>query len=315
MAYALSKKTVLAVATEATPGTPRTTPTLFVPTKHTYKRIVKQQYITDDRGIRDDNNDVVQLVYEGQHSLKGEFYADTSPYFINAALGSDTPTQPNVGQAPTAWQHVMVPADVPPTLTLYKSYQTELYQMPFSVITKFSLKLTNEGSLMFDADAVSNSHAAYAGTWTPSISTVHPMAGALAVIKYNGTASVNIDNIEIDYSQKYTYWYSGSRDYIAAYPGGREVKFKFDARFDTSAIYDDFVAGTQRSLEFMVTGANLGGTVVQTLDVQLPTINFDTGEHETSKDNILVKMAGTALPTTGTLIQVTTINTVASYSI
>ena len=138
------------------------------------------------------------------------------------------------------------------------------------MITKFSLKLTNEGSLMFDADAVSNSHAAYAGTWTPSISTVHPMASTLAVIKYNGTASVNIDNIEIDYSQKYTYWYSGSRDYIAAYPGGREVKFKFDARFDTSAIYDDFVAGTQRSLEFMVTGANLGGTVVQTLDIRLP---------------------------------------------
>jgi hypothetical protein len=121
MAYALSKKTVLAVATETTPGTAPATPTLYVPTKHTYKRIVKQQYITDDRGVRDDNNDVVQLVYEGQHSLKGEFYADTSPYFINAALGQDTATQPNAGSAPTAWQHVMIPADIPPTLTLYKS--------------------------------------------------------------------------------------------------------------------------------------------------------------------------------------------------
>ncbi len=316
MPYALSKKTVLAVATEATPGTPIATPTHYVPTKHTYKRLVKKQYITDDRGVRDENNDVVTLVYEGAHDLKGEFYADVDPYFIYAALGSDTATQPNVGTAPSAWQHIMVPADIPPTLTLYKSYQTELYQMPFSVVTKFSFKLTNEGSLMFDADATSNSHGTYAGSWSPSISTVHPMAGALAVIKYGGSTSLNIDNIEIDFSQKFTFWYSGSRDYIAAYPGGREVKFKFDARFDTSAIYDDFVSNNQSSLEFNVQGVNLGGTVYQMCDVLLPVTNYDTMEHDTSKANVQIKAAGTALPSSGNpLIQVTTINTVTTYSV
>ena len=160
MPYALSKKTVLAVATEATPGTPIATPTHYVPTKHTYKRLVKKQYITDDRGVRDENNDVVTLVFEGEQTSRASS-TPTCPYFIYAALGSDTATQPNDGTAPSAWQHIMVPADIPPTLTLYKSYQTELYQMPFSVVTKFSFKLTNEGSLMFDADATSNSHGTY----------------------------------------------------------------------------------------------------------------------------------------------------------
>src|SRR5271165_6039141 len=149
MTYALSKKTVLAVATETTAGTSPATPTLYVPTKHTYKRMVKRQYITDDRGVRDENNDVVNLVYEGDHSLKGEFYADTSPYFIYAALGADTATQPNVGMAPTAYQHVMVPADIPPTLSLYKSYQTEKYQMAFGLVKKFSLKWSTGSALQF----------------------------------------------------------------------------------------------------------------------------------------------------------------------
>ena len=142
------------------------------------------------------------------------------------------------------------------------------------------------------------------------------MAGALAVIKYGGSTSLNIDNIEIDFSQKFTFWYWGSRDYIAAYPGGREVKFKFDARFDTSAIYDDFVSNNQSSLEFNVQGVNLGGTVYQMCDVLLPVTNYDTMEHDTSKANVQIKAAGTALPSSGNpLIQVTTINTVTTYSV
>jgi hypothetical protein len=314
MTYSLSKKTVLAVATETTPGTAPATPTLYVPTKHTYKRMVKHQYISDDRGVRDDNNDVVQLVQEGNHSLKGEFYADTSPYFIYGALGATADTQPNVGSAPTAWQHIMTPADQPPTLCLYKSYQAEKYQMPFSVVEKFSFKLTNQGTLMFDADCISNGHATYAGTWTPVISTVHPFSGALATIKVNGSTSVDIDDIEIDFSQKFTFWYSGSRDYIAAYPGGRDVKFKFTARFDTATIYDRYVSETLDSLEFSVQGLNLGGTVYQMVDVLLPVTHYDSGEHDTSKENVTVKMAGTAIPSGAELIQVTTVNTVASYA-
>jgi hypothetical protein len=315
MTYSLSKKTVLAVATEATPGVAIATPTLYVPTKHTYKRMVKHQYITDDRGVRDANNDVVQLVQEGNHSLKGEFYADTSPYFIYAALGADATSQPSVGSAPTAWQHVMTPADIPPTLTLYKSYQAEKYQMPFNVVEKFSIKMTNQGTVMFDADTVSNGHATYAGTWAPTISTVHPFSGALATIKVNSATSVDIDDIEIDFSQKFTFWYSGSRDYIAAYPGEREVKFKFTARFDTSTIYDRYVAETLDNLEFSVQGINLGGTVYQSLDVLLPVTHYDTGEHDTSKENVTVKMAGTAIPSGAELISVTTINTVTSYTV
>jgi hypothetical protein len=314
MTYSLSKKTVLAVATEATAGVAPATPTLYVPTKHTYKRMVKHQYITDDRATRDDNNDVVELVQEGNHSIKGEFYADTSPYFINAALGADAPTQPDAGSAPTAWQHVMTPADLPPTLCLYKSYQAEKYQMPFTVVEKFSFKMQNQGTVQFDADCVSNGHATYAGTWTPAVSGVHPMSGALAVIKVNGSASVDIDDIEIDFSQKFTFWYSGSRDYIAAYPGGRDVKFKFTARFDTSTIYDRFVSETLDSLEFSVQGINLGGTVYQMVDVLIPVTHYDTGEHDTSKENVTVKMTGTAIPSGSELIQVTTVNTVASYA-
>ena len=320
--YALSKKTVLGVAMEtlAAPGTPISTPTLFVPTKHTYKRVVKKTYVTDDRGVRDDNNDVVVLVYEGQHSLKGEFYADTSPYFIIAALGLDTATQPNVGTAPTAWQHLITPADIPPTMTLFKSYQTEKYQMPFSVVTKMSFKYTNETSLMFDCDLTSNSHVTppYTGTGfnTITISNVHPMAGALATVKYGGATSNNIDNIEIDYEQKYTLWYSGNRDYITAYPEGRAVKFKFDARFDSPAIYDDFVANNLSSLEFNIQGINLGGTVYQMCDVQLPVTSYDSMDHETSKANVQIKVAGTAMPSAGAnLINVTVINTVASYTV
>jgi hypothetical protein len=320
MTYSLSKKTVLAVATETTPGTAPATPTLYVPTKHTYKRMVKHQYITDDRATRDDNNDVVQLVLEGNHSLKGEFYNDTSPYFILGALGLDTPSQPDAGGAPTAWQHIMTPADIPPTLTLYKSYQAAKYQMPFSVVEKFSFKLQNQGTLQFDADLVSNGHMAYAGTWTPAISPVHPMSGAKAVIKVGGATSVDIDDIEIDFSQKFTFWYSGlnavtgNADYIAAYPGGRDVKFKFTARFDTSTIYDKFVSETLDSLEFSIQGPLIAASTYQSVDVVLPVTHYDTGEHDTSKENVTVKMAGTAIPSGAELISVTTVNTIASYA-
>jgi hypothetical protein len=316
--YALSKKTVLGVAPEATPGTAASAISLYVPTKHTYKRMIKHQYITDDRGVLDENNDVVALVAEGNHSLKGEFYADTSPYFIYSALGQEAaPTQPDAVNAPTAWLHTMTPIATPvngqlPTLTLFKSYQTDLYQMPYAVVEKFSFKLTNTGTLQFDADAVSNQHATMVPTWSPSISTVHPMSGNAAVIKVNNANSLDVDDIEIDFEQKYTFWYSGSQDYIAAYPGGRSVKFKFTARFDSDVIYNRFVSETLDSLEFIVNGVNLGTVgqpTYQSVDVTLPVIHYDTGEHDTSKDNITVKMAGVAIPSGAELIQVKTINT------
>jgi hypothetical protein len=320
---AISKKSFMGVAREATPGTAATAPTLYVPTKSTTKAKKKVEYLDEERGDRNANYDSVDTIRWGEWDMKGNFYHDSMLYFLIAAMGGDTASQPDAGGAPTAWKHTVGLADIPPALTLFKNYDAALYYHPYSVVEKFSFKFTSDGKLLeFDCSGKSLWPTKYTGsTLTPSFSTVKPFAGYAPTITLTSGATTDIDEFEVSFEQKITLWNpaNGQPDWVTAYYGERKASLSFTARFDADALYNTYyMGGTDDTCTIDFVGALIGGSVHQELNIQLPVVHYDEMDHDLGKDNVLIKAKGTVKATGAgagnNLIKLFAVNTVTSYA-
>jgi hypothetical protein len=320
---AISKKSFMGVAREATSGTAATAPTLYVPTKSTTKAKRKTEYLDEERGDRNANYDAVDTIRWGEWDAKGSWYNDTSPYFLIAALGLDTASQPNAGTAPTVWKHVISLADIPPSLTLFKNYDAALYYHPYSVVEKWSLKFSSDGKLLeFDPSGKSIWPTKYTGSaLTPSFSSVKPFGGQSPTITLNSATSADVSEMQIDFEQKITLWNpaNGSLDWITAYYGERKVHVSYTARFDSDTLYNLYRNSSNDSLIIDFQGANIASTYNQELNIVVPVIHYDDMEHDLGKDNVLIKAKATALSTGSgagnNLLQIFAQNTITSYSV
>lgn len=292
---AISKKSWLGVAREATSGTAITTPTKFIPCKSTMKNIQHREYLDEERGTRDGNYDVVNTTRESAWDVKGPFYVDTHPYLLIAGMGSVA----SVAQSDaTVYKHTISFADVPPSLTLMKSFDAKTYYTPYSVVEKFTIKIASAAKLIeLDASGKGLWMTAKTSPPTPAYSTVKPFAGYVPTISLTGGASMDIDELEIEFSQKITLWdpADGTPDWASAYFGERDIKFKYTARFDNDTNYLNFLNGTNDTLTLDVMGPIISTTFHSELNVVLPTISYDSMEHDLGKDNVLIKAAGKAI--------------------
>jgi hypothetical protein len=295
---AISKKTWFGIARETTPGTAIATPTKFVPCKSTMKGAIKMVNLDEERDTRDDVFGVVNTTRDGTWDVKGNFYADSHGYFLLGALGAVTSTQPDSTNNPTVYKHAFSLADVPPSFTLFKGYDTFIYYGPYGVVEKFTIKIQSEGKLIeFDASMKSIFPVDYTGgAITPTYSTIHPFIGYAPTITLNGVQSTDIDDLQIDFTQKITEWYpaAGSPDWITAYFGGRDVKLDFTARFDQNTQWENFRNGAVVPVIVDVKGDLISGTFYDEFSITLPYFHIDSAELDTSKDNVLVKVKGTA---------------------
>src|SRR5437867_2591630 len=102
---AISKKAWTGSARETTPGTAVTTPTLYIPTKTTFKGGKKREYLNEERGDRNANYGVVDSVRQSSIEMKGPWYNDASPILLWAGLGLPSSAQVNAANAPTVYKH------------------------------------------------------------------------------------------------------------------------------------------------------------------------------------------------------------------
>ncbi len=326
---AISKKSWAGIAVEATPGTAMTSPTKFLPCKSILKGTRKQEYLNEERGTRDGNYGAVSTTRDGDWNPSGPWYNDVTPYLLICALGADTVSQPDASHVPTVYKHSVALADVPPSLTVFKSYDAAVYYAAYSVLEKFGLKFAADGKLLeFSSGFKTLFPVKYTGSMiTPSFSTLLPFAGYAPTLTLNGASTSDIDEVSIDFEQKVTEWYpiAGSPDWAKAYFGERTVKLDFTARFDVSTFYDTYwISQQQGSFQFDVQGAliaNSGGSgtppntnYYEELNMTIANINFDSFEHDLGKDNVLVKVKGTGIVNGGTLISAWVQNTVDSYA-
>ncbi len=318
----ISKLAWTGVAREATSGTAITTPTVFVPTKATFKATKKREYFDEERGDRNANYNVVDSIRQSAIDIKGAWYNDVHPYFLIAAMGAEAPTQPAVGTDPTVWLHTLSLANVPPSLTVFRNLDVVCYYTPYTVIEKFSLKFDAEGKMLeFDANGVGIWPVVKASPPSPTYSTLSPFAGYTPTITLDSVASSDINSFTMNFEQKVTLWYpaNGSQDFITAYFGERKVSFDFTARFDAATFYAakllNATGATTSSLSISFNGPIISHTYAQNLTFGLPAISYDAIEHDLGKDNILLKVKGMALAQTTQFLTATVQNTVASYTV
>ena len=324
MGYSLSKRTFLGVGVETTRGVALDTPTVYHPCKSVMKGTKKREQVKDERGNRDDVYGIVDTTREGETDPKGNFYIDTSPYFMLGAFGAVTTTQPDATNVPDVSKHDFSLADQPPSLTLFKNYDAAVYVGAYGVVEKWALKFTSEGKVLENDVTLKHLYPVkYAGaTLTPAFSTVQAMAGYKPVITLAGAQTLDIDDMSIEFDQKCTMWYpsGGTPDFVTVYYGARDVKVTFTARFDVDTLYEHFRNDTRvdDSLVVNVRGAKIGsfsGTdYYEELNISIPIISYDSMEHDLSKDNVLIKAKATAISGPSGLISAYVQNKVTSYA-
>jgi hypothetical protein len=296
---AISKKSWLGVAREATSGTAITTPTLYVPTKSNMKALKKREHLDEERGDRNGNYDIIDTTRDASWDIKGPWYNDAHVYFLLAALGSLSSAQQ---ASTTAYKHTLALADIPPTLTLYKSFDAKTYYSPFSFVEKFTLKFSSAEKLLeFDSSGKGLFPVIKSSPPTPTFSAVKPYAGYQPTITLTGGVSADIDELSISFEQKVTPWFAanGSPDFTAIYYGERKVTLDYTARFDNDTVYETYfrAPNVQDTLTFDVQGAQISGSYNQELQLVIPVFSYDSMEHDLGKDNVLIKAKGTALST------------------
>jgi hypothetical protein len=170
---AISKKAWQGFTTEAAMFTPGAAPTLYAPGKLNIKRMQAREYISDERGTRDADNDVMQLIRHGEWSRTGNFWHDSLGYLFVGSMGQSTDVQPDVSGAPTAYKHAFALQDIPPTITVWKSYHQIIYFCGGAFVEKWTIKWTSEKALEMDASGKSLYPTKYTGAaLTPTYSTV-----------------------------------------------------------------------------------------------------------------------------------------------
>lgn len=268
---AISKKAWTGFAVEATPGTIVQPPTKYLPTKTVFKGTKKREYLQEERGTRDENYGVVDSVRQSSIDMKGPYYPDISPIQLWGAIGLPVSTQPNAGVAPTVYLHTFPNplADIPKSYSISRSLDARAYTIPYSVLEKFSIHFAADGKLLeMDSNWVGLFAQIYASPPTPTYSTVLPLAGYLPTLKFvDNIQSLDVQDLQIDYSQKITLWFSASNspDFITAYFGARVLTASLTARFDTDTLYQRWRNNVNDSLNFDIQGPNLAKFFTVTL--------------------------------------------------
>jgi hypothetical protein len=327
----ISKKAWLAVAVESPSYTAKTAPGTpgYIPAKTAVKGGWKPEYLDEERGDRNANYGVVLTTREGDADPKGPYYNDTSPYWFLGFMGTDTVSQPDSAHAPTVYKHTFSWADVPPTFTVFKSYDAAVYYMTGSVVEKVVLKFSAEAKLLECEATLKGFYPVKytGGPLTPSFTTLLPFPGYNPTIVMTHGASSDINEMTLTMEQKVTAWYGagGSPDIIRFDFGERKATVEFQARFDDpTAIFDLWRLGQTDTLHLTFQGAlivNSGpsGTppntpYYQTLDINIGTISYESAELDTSKDNVMIKAKATVIPTGGSMFSLFVQNTITAYS-
>lgn len=315
---AISKKTWTGTAKETTPGTAVTVPTKYIPCKTTFKGGKKREYLNEERGDRNANYGVVDSVRQSTIEMKGPWYNDVSPIAIFAGLGLPSSAQPAISTDPTVWKHTFAYQDIPPSYTIMRNLDAVCYYVPYSVLEKWTLHFTTDGKLMeFDNTWLGLYAQPQASPPTPTYSTLLPFSGYSPTIKFlDNVVSTDVSDMQIEYDQKITLWYpaNGQQDFVTAYYGERTVKVDFTARFDNTTIYDRWRNNINDTLTFLVQGPIISNTYHQELSIVIPNLTYDTAEQDTGKENVLIKVKGTALATSGSPLTGYVQNTVTSYT-
>lgn len=321
----VSRKTLMGLAFESPAGTKATAPAVWVPAKSILKGTKKKEHPDEERGNLDEIYDSILVEQGGAMDPKGAYYNDVHPYFIKGVIGGFTNTQPDVSHAPTVYKHAFAWADVPPSMTLFKSYDGNIRYAGYGVCEKLGFKFSADKLLECDPTLKCNYPVDFGGSWTPTVSTLKAMAGYSPTIVLDSVTSHDVNEFQLDIELAVRYWHAsdGNPDYITAYFDGRKATLSFTARMDDPVpVRQRFDQGLKSTMTVkfkgpLIVNSGPSGTppnqdYFQELFFSIANFDYESAEEDEGKGNITIKVKGTVeSPSTNLTGYVQ--NTIATY--
>lgn len=230
-----------------------------------------------------------------------EFQQQGMGLLLKHMLGVVASSQPNVGSAPTVWEHKFTVGQLDGKSFTFQiaAADTSGTQRAFTwsggKIAKWDLSIAVDGILTLKAtlDAITESTAIAAATATYA-SSAFPLVFTGATVTLPGGATGNVSKFDLngDNGQALARYFmttnAGTKkeqleSTLRAYAGSIDVEFN-----DMSA-YNLFVNGTVGQMTAFFEGQNISGAYNYALEVTLPAVRFDGARPNVSGPGILTQ--------------------------
>ncbi|HDR3524356.1 phage tail tube protein [Bacillus cereus group sp. MYBK12-2] len=294
----------------------------YIPVKSIEAAQDPQNYYPE--AIRSNRAKVSGIPMGLKNELKVE--ADAEPnslgFLLMGALGSVTTTTPDSTNAPTARQHVFLPANTLPTYTWEKYDSVMIQTLAGCKLNSLTLAIEagGDGVLTAEAEYVVKSITDKASASTPSYTDKNPFVFHRVAVEKGGVVNTNIKSLEFEINNNLKddqYFLNQSREVGAIDEGMREVKVSGEMRFTNKAEYTKFANGANEGFKITFDGDVLGGTTKEKLVLEIPKVMYDSFEVPMGgpDDEVTGSFEATALfdNTTGAEIKATLVNTVTAF--
>ena len=240
--------------------------------------------------------------------------------FNDADTASAISATSDVAVSNRAFKHVFgLPSGIqPPTYTVFADRGVSVKKYNGVASRKFSLKATPNGLIMHESDLLGLDEAAGeigSPTWAGE---GNPLGFMHATVKIGGvanTADVKEWSLSIDSAAFAKRVLSGAQtpaDILA--PGRMKVEGTLVVYFEDEVERAKFLANTSNTLQFLIEGDTIAGSVKETLDAQLPKIHYKAYPYGEADNMLAAQVAWEAAfdETSEKLFTLELINKVAS---
>lgn len=214
----------------------------------------------------------------GKSNYSGGFELDAYPkaigYFLNSVFGTDTTTTPEAGIT----KHKFTESTTKKSMTLEQVVGTIVRRFAGYIISsvKISGKVGEPIKVTFTGMAKSQTTATKI---TATYETSRPLNFAdVASILIGGTDyKAYIEDFSVEYTNGLAMFHGmGSKDPANKYVGPSEAKGSFNMYIDATSDnnLDDYIAGTERTVDIIITGDAIGASSNEKLRVYLPKCAF-----------------------------------------
>jgi hypothetical protein len=246
---------------------------------------VEQVMSGANRGIYEESDS-----YNGGKTYQGDIVFDAHPNvlgdFLRSLLGAPVTTQPDAVNSPTVYLHTFTPTqtsfstdcDLPPYTFEVHRDAASAWQYTGSVVNSLSLQI---GTGQKIARATTNIIAKSATTivkTTPSFETTVPFLFDGLAVTLGGSAYANIEDLTLTITNNVegVMTLNQSREVTKMRRNGyRTFNLQYTIDFDgTLSQYNDFINGTERSMDIVLTGGIIEDALPFKLTLTMPKVRY-----------------------------------------
>lgn len=296
MAEKIGRLGYLGLAIEATPGTPESSPDIFIPfTENSLRGHHEPLMDNSSRVSRVKDYSSVAGKKWGEGSVTMYLDSSNCGYLLKMALGSEARTQLNA--APPVHDHLMYPTVSGNTVTaatLWDNKGVDTEQYSYAAIDTLELEVTNEGIATLTASIMSKAPSSVSAptlttvsgtlyTWkdmTAKFGSTVAAAEAASATKLTNFKMSIVNSLELNYK-------SGSNSPDTITYGPVEVTGSFSLFFENVTDRDAYYNLTKRSMVVTLAGAGLGaGGYSEQIKIVLKKISLEDIDMETGLDDL-----------------------------